>query len=1368
MQRIYHGLFLILSSAQVYAEGWQPQAAPKPPAIIHQQTIKTSLPTQSLGIAAAVDSELYDIGNPTDEEQHYLELINRARANPTQEGIFLATNTDPSVLASIQQYGVNLTMMKDELALLPSRMPLAFNKELSIAARGHNQYQFDQALQTHDSANGDGIAKRATAAGYDWSSIGENVFSYATNSIHGHIGFQIDWGPPSAPGDTDGMQNPRGHRDNIHADFREIGIGVINGTNTVAGRTVGSQLVTQNFGTNNFDEAFVTGVAYHDLNGNSFYDPGEGIGGLTVTVEGADFYAVTTNSGGYTIPITTEEVTRAVRFEGLGANFSTSAVIANQENEKVDFTPVYTPPSLTGASVVEALTEASYNFPTVIGATSYEGRRVLNVNAATDAADDLNRVTVVKSGNYSVLSTSLKDTGTGAFHLASATSTDQIITYNASFHVKAAASLSFRSRLRLASAIQFAKVQVSDDNGGSWSDVYSQAGNTTDQESSFQSHSVLLESYAGREIRVRFIYRLIGTGSYSNQTTDGAGWFIDNISFTNLVDLTNAVVTTAEAGVYAFTPPAAGDYMLAVRPIVSGHRYAFGPAMLVTATAGPPSLAEIVIEQPEDSTLTDGSSTVNFGTQFLTQPEARLFTIRNTGTETLNLASATVTGTNAADFVAGTFGAATLAPEAETTLTVTFNPSAKGARSAALQILSNDADEGTFDIILTGTGTNSPSITQQPLPLIVSESQQVMFTVVAVHPTISPLRYQWRKNGIAIKNATLSTYSISRAKLTDAAAYSVLVTAGTEFTESESVPLIVYQPVTQSWVLKKGSKATLTTNVSGTGHTLIWKKISGNPPVTEILTTTPNQKSLVLSTISDAAHTALYTCEILLGQTTVPAGSFDLKVFETKTIITSGQAMPDGQIGRDYFHQIKLDGGVSSMATSYGSGTLPSGLKLDAKTGIISGKPTVAKEYTIALKAGNSFGSTMTTDTILISPLPDNVAGVYTGKVNPSQLNAGLGGRVDFTISTKGSISGSIDLGGSKHSFTGVVDISTEEPQGAPEATVTIKRSKTTPVTLTFTLDVPGNRFATASVTDGLNTASIEGWRQVWRATGTPLNLATPEPKIYTFGLSASGEDDTLPQGHGYGSFTLAKDGKLTITGLTADGTSYTCGTFAGPLGEVLLYQAIYTPKGSLCGVLDLDQADSGNLNSNLLTGSALWYRPSNPSKTALVYKAGFGPATITASGALYIPPTNSAMMLGIVTPDVDKARLIFTGDALDVASPNVEFDVGVGNKIKIPKTLGAPKIIKFSTSTGIFTGAFEVEDNDPRAAFAGKKVKRGGTFSGILTQHDDRQIGTGHFMLPELPRDANPAAEPPITATTPKTSAKVSGAVLMEKVPLE
>ena len=42
----------------------------------------------------------YDFGNPTAEEQLYLELINRARANPPAEGARLAATTDPDVLSA--------------------------------------------------------------------------------------------------------------------------------------------------------------------------------------------------------------------------------------------------------------------------------------------------------------------------------------------------------------------------------------------------------------------------------------------------------------------------------------------------------------------------------------------------------------------------------------------------------------------------------------------------------------------------------------------------------------------------------------------------------------------------------------------------------------------------------------------------------------------------------------------------------------------------------------------------------------------------------------------------------------------------------------------------------------------------------------------------------------------------------------------------------------------------------------------------------------------------------------------------------------------------------------------------------------------
>ena len=44
-------------------------------------------------------------------------------------------------------------------------------------------------------------------------------------------------------------------------------------------------------------------MVYQDTNGNGFYDPGEGIGGIRVDVTGATFFAVTSSSGGYSVPV---------------------------------------------------------------------------------------------------------------------------------------------------------------------------------------------------------------------------------------------------------------------------------------------------------------------------------------------------------------------------------------------------------------------------------------------------------------------------------------------------------------------------------------------------------------------------------------------------------------------------------------------------------------------------------------------------------------------------------------------------------------------------------------------------------------------------------------------------------------------------------------------------------------------------------------------------------------------------------------------------------------------------------------------------------------------------------------------------------
>lgn len=1337
-------------------------APPAPPEILHREmpARMTAFSIESSEPQAV--TTLYSIGQPTDDEQLYLELINRARANPTAEGIMLANTGSPEVLSEISFYGVNLNLMKTEYAALPERPPLAMNAALTNSARLHSQFQFDTATQGHVGSGGSTLGTRALAAGYNFTSLGENVYAFVKHTLHGHAGLQIDWGN-DIPADTDGMQAGRPHRVNIHGNFREVGIGIVLGTNTVSSNTVGPQLVTQDFGNSTADSAFVTGLAYYDMNGNSFFDPGEGIGGLTVNVDGSNFHAVTAGTGGYAVPVSTTDTTRAVTFSGLNASAVQNAVISGGANVKVDFKPTYVQPALIGPSGPSIFSPADYSFNSVIGATGYEVRRVVNGNAAPDTADSLARVTVVQSGAYAALSTPVKDSGSGAYHLLAPGIGQQTITYNSAFLVKDGASLSFRSRLGIAHTTQIAHVQVSTNGGLAWTDVFTQSGVGQPGETAFQSRNVSLAAFAGKDVLLRFNYSF--TGSRFNQTSNEFGWYIDTIAFANMVDLSAAVVTTLPAGhTFSFTPPAMGDFILSVGPIISGRNFGFGPPRMVTANSNPPSLAEIVVEQPDGIPLTEGSSTLSFGTKFLGTPQTFTFTVRNIGTEDLTGLSAGIIGAHAGDFVAGSPGAVVLAQNASTTFDVTFTPTAKGARAATLRVLSNDTDENPFDISLTGTGKNATEIDVQPLPLVRVEGAAASFTVHAVHPQPAQISYQWRRNGVSIPSATTDTLNLSNVKLTDATGYSVRVSVGTDSMESNVVQLVVVKPITQSFVLREKSAVTFTVTAAGSGFSIVWQKSSGPPPVVETLIG-KTLKSLPLTNLNPVTGSGTYTCEVRLPGSTAVAGTFDLRVFSAKPQITLVQGMNDGRVCSSYTHQIKIDGGTNLAASSFSSSPLPPGLKLDTKTGLITGKPTVSKSYTLTLTATNSFGSTSATDTIFIDTLPVGVDGVYTGTVaRDTDLNAGLGGRIDLTVTTTGAISGTLILGTARHILTGAMDISVAAPPAAPEATVIIKRTGTLPLTLKFTLDTAGNRFASASVSDGPHTAIIEGWRLIWKATGTPLNLATTLPKLFTFALKPPALPSTMPRGDGYGSFTLAKDGKLTITGKVADGESYTCGTFAGPLGEILLFQALYVPTGSLLGRLDIDLLDSGNLNADILGGTVSWIRPSNSLKIAIVYKDGFGPVTLTAVGARFTPP-GATLILGLITPDVDKARFVFADGGLSssLTNPNFTFDIGAGNKIKISTTTAAnPALVKLtslSLTTGLFSGSFVLEDNDPRAAFAGKKVKRTAILNGILTHDGTRQIGAGHFLLPELPSDGPPP-------TTPTTSRKLSGSVLMEKVP--
>lgn len=116
---------------------------------------------------------------------------------------------------------------------------------------------------------------------------------------------------------------------------------------------------------------------------------------------------------------------------------------------------------------------------------------------------------------------------------------------------------------------------------------------------------------------------------------------------------------------------------------------------------------EIGVQQPAGSELADGkpASKRSFGSVKVGRAgKAKLFTIKNNGTANLTGISVKKDGAAKGDFAVSQPAKTTLAAGESTKFKVTFSPSAKGVRKAALHIKSNDADENPFDIGIGGEG----------------------------------------------------------------------------------------------------------------------------------------------------------------------------------------------------------------------------------------------------------------------------------------------------------------------------------------------------------------------------------------------------------------------------------------------------------------------------------------------------------------------------------------------------------------------------------------------------------------------------------------------------------------------------------------
>jgi hypothetical protein len=154
----------------------------------------------------------------------------------------------------------------------------------------------------------------------------------------------------------------------------------------------------------------------------------------------------------------------------------------------------------------------------------------------------------IASGNWS--SPLIWEMNDGTAWTASAdfpTAVKGTITIQAGHTVALDTSISV-DEMTIAATAQVARVEVSTNNGLAWQAVYTQAGTATAGETTFQARSISLETFAGKTIQLRFNFS-INSGSFFTETSDGYGWYIDDVKIvtnpTNDLSVTSTFWGTA-------------------------------------------------------------------------------------------------------------------------------------------------------------------------------------------------------------------------------------------------------------------------------------------------------------------------------------------------------------------------------------------------------------------------------------------------------------------------------------------------------------------------------------------------------------------------------------------------------------------------------------------------------------------------------------------------------------------------------------------------------------------------------------------------------------------------------------------------------
>jgi subtilisin family serine protease/subtilisin-like proprotein convertase family protein len=647
-------------------------------------------------------------------------------------------------------------------------------------------------------------------------------------------------------------------------------------------------------------------------------------------------------------------------------------------------------------------------------------------------------------------------------------------------------------------------------------------------------------------------------------------------------------------------------------------------------------------------------------------------------------------------------------------------------------------DQGFFDeatVTLYGTPHTPVEISNDLVTQLLPTGGPGTFTISTTGS--GDYQYAWFKNTTKkIAGATAATFTIPSLVLADAGRYSCLVNNVTGEAESSEVFLGVVDSTATTSVVAENAKIILQAKAQGAvgGPAFGYQWYRGMTPLADgptgngstIIGAESSKLEITGAQLADSSTD--YRCEVTMGALDEFTGDFTVHVVTTPVVQVPSVSLSTFSVSEAVNLPISSTGFPSTWVVK----GLPSGMKFDSKTGIISGTPNVGGTFVISVSAKNPAGTGTMSFSITVQPLPDRVVGVYRGLLAREPMgNAELGGFLQITTTKTGTFSGTVTRGSRTHRVTGRLAATAAMDPMVPNdsnASVVIKQTGTLPqLQLSFAID-PDEGNLTGTLAEGANwSLAIEAWEN-------PFSNSTPASEfegIYNTALlpPAGVVEGEAPQGISYGRLTVTKAGTATWSGKLADGTAASFSTAVGKTGRIPCHRLLYANTGSYRGWLTVVPDVASSFANNNITAEMDWLKKAQP-ESARSYELGFLQTGITGKGAKWVKPLSPNIVLGL--PGGAEYTFsqggITTSQLVITPATALTYAFAISDKNIASRLLPNPAnvTLTFSATTGVFSGTATLLDGTPA-------VRRTLSYAGIMISGTEN-LGFGYFTLPKLP----------------------------------